>query len=279
MSEPRDRDAAPYVLGTDEGEISRLRLQHDLWQPRVADLWKQAGIGTGHTVLDLGCGPGFAALDLAALVGSAGRVIALDRSRAFLDVLRDEADRRGLTNVETVALDLNAIDRWPIGPVDVVWSRWSLAFVARPRDALTLAVSSLRPGGVLVAQEYLSYEQWQLIPASALFSEFVQQVIAAWRAANGEPDLAAPLLSWLPRLGFDIEVARPVVDVLSPSDPLWRWPRAFVETGLLRLASLGRMTPAVAGETWQSFLAAEADPATRMVTPLTLQIAARKAGR
>ena len=57
-----DRD---YILGTHVEEISRLGVQHDVWRPVVLDCWKRAGITTGKCVLDIGAGPGYAAIDLA----------------------------------------------------------------------------------------------------------------------------------------------------------------------------------------------------------------------
>lgn len=129
----------------------------------------------------------------------------------------------------------------------------------------------------MVVHEYLAYELWHLLPRSTEFEAFVRGVIRAWREAGGEPNIAGSLLSWLQEPGFSIEVARPVVDVLSVADPLWQWPRAFVETGLDRLVQLGTLSPEAARATWKTFLAREADPATRMVTPPVLQIVARKA--
>src|SRR5262245_6414557 len=76
-----DRD---YLLGTHEEEISRLGLQHDVWRPVVLDCWKRAGITAGKHVLDIGAGPGYATVDLAEIVGPRGEVVALERSRNFV---------------------------------------------------------------------------------------------------------------------------------------------------------------------------------------------------
>ena len=70
-----------YVLGTHDEEIERLALQHRVWRPRASDAWRRAGFTQGQTILDVGCGPGHATLDLAEIVGQSGRVVALDRSR------------------------------------------------------------------------------------------------------------------------------------------------------------------------------------------------------
>ena len=84
MSEPGERD---YVLGTHEEEIERLGLQHRVWRPRALDAWARAGFSRGQTLIDVGCGPGHATLDLAEIVGPSGRVVAVDRSRRFLDAV------------------------------------------------------------------------------------------------------------------------------------------------------------------------------------------------
>jgi len=73
-----------YVLGTHDEELLRLGLQHRVWRPVVLDCWQRAGITTGKCILDLGAGPGYAALDLAEIVGPSGEVVALERSDKLL---------------------------------------------------------------------------------------------------------------------------------------------------------------------------------------------------
>src|SRR5262245_22191382 len=118
-----------YVLGTDAVEIERLGLQHRIWRPYVLDAWQRAGIGPGSAVVDLGCGPGHASLDLAREAGPAGRVIAVDRSRRFLDHLERRAREAGLSNIQVVECNLDTPvvpfsreERW-LSPF-FVWCRW-----------------------------------------------------------------------------------------------------------------------------------------------------------
>ena len=54
-----------YLLGTHTEELERLRFQHELWLPAARAAWQRAGLGAGMRVLDVGAGPGFAAMDLA----------------------------------------------------------------------------------------------------------------------------------------------------------------------------------------------------------------------
>jgi hypothetical protein len=98
----------------------------------------------------------------------------------------------------------------------------------------------------------------------------------SWRDAGGEPNIAGTLMGWLQELGFRIDVTRPVLETLVAGDPLWQWPRAFVNSGLHRLVQLGAVTDEVSRETWEEFLERERDPGTRMVTPLVVQVVASK---
>ena len=82
-----------YVLGTHDEELLRLGLQHRVWRPRALDAWRRAGFTVGQTLIDVGCGPGYAAVDLAEIVGPSGRIIALDRSQRFLAALQRLARR------------------------------------------------------------------------------------------------------------------------------------------------------------------------------------------
>ena len=73
-----------YLLGTHEEELARLGLQHRVWRAVALDCWQRAGITVGKRVLDVGAGPGYAAIDLAEIVGPTGEVVALERSQNFI---------------------------------------------------------------------------------------------------------------------------------------------------------------------------------------------------
>lgn len=270
MSETGDRD---YILGTHDEEILRLGLQHRVWRPRALDAWRRAGFTQGQTLLDVGCGPGHAAVDLAEIVGPAGRVVAVDRSRRFFDALDHTLKQRGIGNVERHEQDLDE-PYLPDVQADGAWARWIFAFVTRPRDLLERVAGALKPGGVLVLHEYCDYLTWRLAPRSLEHEEFVRLVMESWRDKGGEPDIALALPSWLRELGFEIRGLRPIVDVVPPSSFVWQWPRAFIDVGLRRLVELQRLSADRAGELWQSFLDRESRPETLMVTPAVLEIIA-----
>jgi SAM-dependent methyltransferase len=270
-----------YVLGTHDQELARLGLQHRVWRSRALDAWRRAGFTAGQTLLDVGSGPGYAALDLAEIVGPGGRVVALERSARFLDALRGAALRNGLTNITPRQIDLES-DPLPAAGADGArgahgaWVRWVFAFLSRPRDLVARIGAALRPGGTLVIHEYFDYRTWSFARQSPLFEEFVQTVMRSWRATGGEPDIGRPLVAWLEESGFRIDSLRPYVDVITPDEFMFQWPKAFVEVGTQRLADLGELTEERAEAIRREFAAQAAAPHARMITPAVLEIVARR---
>ena len=264
-----------YVLGTEDDEVERLGVQHLVWRPRVTDAWRRAGFTAGQHLIDVGCGPGYATVDLAAIVGPAGRVTAIDRSRRFLDRLEARARHAGLENVEQIHLDLDT-GSLPRLSADGAWCRWVFAFLTRPRELLAGISDALKPGAALVVFEYFNYASWRLSPREPQFDDLVQGVMSSWRSTGGEPDIGIELMSWLPQHGFRVEELRPIVDVVAPDNFVWQWPSTFVEVGISRLTALGYFSPERAAGIKELFRRAESFPHTRMVTPGVIQIIARK---
>jgi SAM-dependent methyltransferase len=270
-----DRD---YVLGTHDEEIERLGLQHRVWRPKATDAWQRAGFTAGQTLLDVGCGPGYATLDLAEIVGSAGRVVGVDRSRRFLSYLESQLELRGIANVETVDMDLDdarLAEQLPAG-VDGAWCRWVYAFVQDPRTLLARVAGALRPGGVMVIHEYFDYSTWRLIPPSPAQELFVEKVMETWRATGGEVEIGTSIPGWLGELDFTIESVRPLIEIVGPRDYFWEWPKAFVDVGVERMRELGSLTPDEADGVRRALADAERDPRSLMVTPGVIEIIAVK---
>lgn len=262
-----------YVLGTNDEELARLGLQHRAWRSNTSAAWHKAGIGPGRTVLDVGCGPGYATLDLAELVGSSGRVIAIDKSEKFLSALDRGRRNRGFENVITHNVDFDSGD-FPSATGDAAWCRWVFAFLRQPREVLSRVARSIRPGGVIVIHEYFDYATWRSAPRCPELEEFVGCVMTSWRDNGGEPDIALALPRWLEELEFEIRTLNPIIDIVEPGDLKWAWVRSFFEIGRQRLVDLGYMSAARADAIWQAFLEVESRHGIRMITPGVLEIIA-----
>lgn len=263
-----------YVLGTHDAEIARLGVQHAVWRERMLQAWDRAGIAEGRHVLDVGAGPGYATLDLAARVGPRGSVTAIERSARFVAHGTAQCRARGLSHVRYVEADV--LQPLPATGADAVWCRWVASFVTSPETLVANLATALRPGGVAVFHEYAHYATWRLAPRQPMLEKFVAQVMASWREAGGEPDVALQLPTLLEAHGFRIRHLEPIVWVLRPDLPAWRWLASYVETGPQRLQELGRVDAAWIARLHAELREAEAQPGTRMFTPMVLEIIAER---
>jgi ubiquinone/menaquinone biosynthesis C-methylase UbiE len=266
-----------YVLGTDDEELERLGLQHRVWRPVVLDCWERAGITAGKRVLDVGAGPGYAAMDLAEIVGPRGEVIAVERSPKFLRAMEEMSARCGIRNLRIRALDLME-DDLPATNADFAWCRWVLCFVSDPAVVVRKIAGALAANGIAIFHEYMNYPTWSFLPPRTVQRKFVERVVASWRATGGEPDMAAELPKILAQNGFTIRSVRPHIFVVQPSDYMWQWPATYVQSGTVRMEALGHLEPELAAELRAEFAAAAKDPDTLMITPLVGEIIAERSG-
>src|SRR6195256_4674178 len=101
----------------------------------------------GDRVLDVGCGWGDTAIELARRVGPAGSVVGLDCCGDFLDAGRADAKAAGLTNLTFLEADVQA---YPFEPVhDFCFSRFGTQFFENPVVGLRNMRESLKPGGIM----------------------------------------------------------------------------------------------------------------------------------
>jgi len=261
-----------YVLGTDDEEVARLGLQHDVWRQQAREAWQRAGIGPGSRVIDVGAGPGYATADLLDLVGPRGEVAAVERSERYVAALKQRAPRATVFNLDLMT------DALPVSGFDVAWCRWVAMFLPSPALLLDRLARALRPGGAVVFHEYENYETWRYVPARPHLEAFVREAMASWRDTGGEANAARALVPLLPKHGFEIASLKPLVFAARPGDPFWRWPAAFLRHGAERLRELGRVDEGFVRNVIAELASAERDPDTAMVTPLVLEIIARSTG-
>lgn len=105
------------------------------------------GVRPGERGLDVGCGPGFLACELAREVGPGGGIVAIDSSADMLAAARARAEREGVTDrIDFIAGDAAKLDA-PSGSFDFVTAVQIYLYVAAIERALAEAARVLRPGG------------------------------------------------------------------------------------------------------------------------------------
>ena len=117
----------------------------------------ELGVKFGHQVADLGCGgAGYFAIPAARLVGTRGKVYAVDILKSALEGVASKAKLENLTNVETVWSDLERVGatRIPAATLDAALLM-NIIFQSRQNEAmLKEAYRLLKLGGKLLVVDW-----------------------------------------------------------------------------------------------------------------------------
>ena len=110
-----------------------------------AEVLPRLPVKPGDAVLDVGCGFGDTAVELARMVGPEGRVTGVDCCDAFMEFGREAARREGVTNLRFQRGDAEIA--LPEAEFDFVFSRFGTMFFTNPVRALRHMRGALKPGG------------------------------------------------------------------------------------------------------------------------------------
>lgn len=231
-----------YILGTHDEELERLGFQHRVWAKYAYSIWERSGFTTGQTLLDVGCGPGFATQDLSALVGPTGRVIAVDESEKFISYVKSISQTMSIKNIDARVEDVQKLDL-PESSIDGAYARWVLCFVSEPEEVIQRVTRSLKPGGVFAVQDYFNYQAFTLAPKSPALDRVVQAVIRSWQKGGGDVDIAGRIPEMMERCGLSVREIKPIVRVARPGSALWNWPYTFFKIFLPVLIDMDLLTP------------------------------------
>ena len=102
----------------------------------------------------MAAGAGGQTLAAARRVGPTGSVVATDISPTILTYAAKAAAEAGLTNIETIEADGEALDSLPAGSFDAVICRVGLIYFPDQQRALGGMLRALRPGGRIAATVY-----------------------------------------------------------------------------------------------------------------------------
>ncbi len=126
--------------------------QRDAWQ-KPDEVVRALGLVPGQTACDIGAGPGYFSLRLAAAVGARGRVYAVDVEPQILAALQERLAQSGARNV-TPVLALADDPLLPEAACDLVLVVDTYHHFPEPPAYLKQLKRLLRPGGRLVNIDY-----------------------------------------------------------------------------------------------------------------------------
>ncbi len=208
---PATSESKPYVLGTTDAEHDRLLRQAARLEPFTERLFRDAGIGPGQRVLDVGSGVGDVAFLVARLVGAGGEVVGIDLDGTALEKARARASQQGFRNVRFVESDVFAAPA--SAPFDAVVGRLILQFLPDPDSALRSLATKVKPGGVVVFHEanWASFlSQAAHLPLRALCGSLI---IETFRRSGARVDMELALFRGFLNMGFsppDLRLETPI---------------------------------------------------------------------
>ena len=180
---------------------------HHRWRSRAADL---AHLGPGGSVLDIACGTGDLAIELARRVAPGGEVVGSDFSEGMLERARVKA---------AAAAGLGVRPRFELGDAlalpheDDRFDAATVGFGARNYADLTRGIAEMvrvvRPGGRVVILEIttptrpplsLFYRLWfdRIVPALGAVAQSLTRAIARLRGRGGSDGTIAEAYAYLP---------------------------------------------------------------------------------
>ena len=201
-------EESSYIIRGGPAGRERLRVVARVMAPTTTELLDRVGVVEDATCLDVGCGGGDVALELARRVPG-GRVVGIDIDETKLEIARAEARAAGVHNVDYRSQDVRSAD---LGiPFDLVHARFVLTHLTDPQAAADRLVHALRPRGVIVVED-IDYSGSFCEPRQRSFERYVELYRRTAQARGVDPDIGPRLPGILAEAG-----CRPVhANVVQP---------------------------------------------------------------
>lgn len=178
----------------------------------------------GLRVLEVGCGTGVVARDLAVRVGPTGQVTGVDPTHVLIDVAERLRAEHGIANVSFAVEDGAALP-FGDGAFDLTAAITVLCHLPEREQVLREMVRVTRPGGrvLIVDGEYAANQIRHPDP------ETTQKVLAGWRAGSiDDPYLMRRIVGFIQAAGLEPDPVQAYVHVEAgrvdeATSFIWQW--------------------------------------------------------
>lgn len=154
---------------------------HHGWRERAAE---RAALAPGDSALDICCGTGDFALELAARVASGGHVVGCDFSEPMLDLAREKAAERGVGGVRFEWADALQLP-YDAARFDAVTVGFGVRNLADLDRGLMEMARVLKPGGRVVI---LEITQPRRLPLSYFYSVWFDRIAPLLGRFSDDPE-------------------------------------------------------------------------------------------
>ncbi len=210
---------SPYALGSTDSE-QRLIRQAARLAPCTERFFRDAGIGTGQRVLDLGSGVGDVAILVASLVGPSGEVVGVERDPRSIARAKARVAEAGLHNVSFSQSD--ACEVTSKKSFDAALGRFILMFLPDPVGVLRSVSELVRPGGILAFQEPSWAPTFAISTHLPLWSAAASLMCETFRCSGANPEMGLALYRIFQEAGLPAPAMQMEVPLGDHSDFI-RW--------------------------------------------------------
>jgi len=232
-------ESIPYVLGHSKLEMERLQLQASIIEGVTRRLIQESGIGTGMTVLEIGCGAGDVSILLAEAVGGTGRVVAFDREARAVETAQAKARSMGHDNIDFIVTSDKQLPQLP--PFDAVIGRYVLIHQADAVAMIQRAAKAVRPGGIVAFHEVALDRSNQFLstPGVELVKNLSYSLGVAFETLLPEHDVASRLIPCFEDAG--LPTPRLIWECIAGNhtSPIGRWLALTYGSMLPHITKLG----------------------------------------
>jgi SAM-dependent methyltransferase len=208
-----------YLLGHTDREQRRLAGQAALIGPDTEALFRDAGLGPGMSVLDVGSGLGDVAILAGKLVSPGGWVLGIERSTEGIAVARQRAKALPDIDVRFELADLDAYE--PQQTFHALVGRFVLAYLKEPSAALHRLAKYVRPGGIVAMVEF-DVRAMCVSPHSPLHQQVIDWIVGAFEGSGVNPSLGSDIAKVFHDAGLPWPSVKSVQYAASgPDGPLW----------------------------------------------------------
>jgi precorrin-6B methylase 2 len=238
-----------YSLALSEAEIRRYQMMAQQAVAREAGQLAAAGVVAGAVVADIGCGPAAMSIELARLVGPAGRVIAVERDKQALAAAEALIQRSGSGNVSLREAAATATGIEP-GSVDVVMVRHVLAHNGGQEQAIVGHLATLiRPGGAAYLVD-ADLSGFRLLDIDPDLGDLMTRYLEFHRKRGNDLAIGLRLAQLLQAAGLEVTSFQGVYNILPAPPgmrpPAWAARDAMLADGIVDEGVLQRWEAALA---------------------------------
>jgi ubiquinone/menaquinone biosynthesis C-methylase UbiE len=192
--------ASSYIIRGGVAGRERLRILSRVMRPTSLALLQRAGLQAGMKVLEIGCGGGDLAFDIARIVAPSGRVRGTDIDQTKLDLATREAAELNLANIEFQLG--NITESAPAGNFDFIHTRFVLTHLTDSAQALKHIRAALCPGGIIVLED-IDFSGYFCYPDCEALWRYVHLYTETTRRRGVDANIGPRLPSLLAEAGFE----------------------------------------------------------------------------